>query len=95
MPESLTTEERPCDDFLAQHHEQDADHQQPSMRPTVTRVGDIDPANVYRVPTHGSGNCPERLPRAAQFVGVYRCGAEMTDVIVGNEAAEAAPEAAI
>jgi hypothetical protein len=67
MPKPLTTEEWPRDDVLVQHHEQDAHVQQPSMSPALTRVGDIDPAAVHRVPTQESGNCSQRLFRATSL----------------------------
>jgi hypothetical protein len=67
MPESLTDEESPRDDIFIQRHTQDVEIREPSMRRTVTRVGDIDPATVQREPTHGSGNCAQRFIRATSF----------------------------
>jgi hypothetical protein len=67
MPEPLNDEERPRNKSLLERHTQNGEIQQPSMRPIVTRVGDIDPANVHRVPTHGSGNCAQRFLRATPF----------------------------
>ncbi|HEX7797077.1 MAG TPA: hypothetical protein VF456_22100, partial [Vicinamibacterales bacterium] len=47
---------------------------QPSMRPTVTGVGDIDPANVYRVPPHGSGKCAPRFSARLSFTVIREVG---------------------
>jgi hypothetical protein len=67
MPEPLKDADWPRDAFRAQRHEQNVEIQRPKMRLTVTRVGDIDPAAVYRMPTQRSGNCAPRFLRATSF----------------------------
>jgi hypothetical protein len=73
MPEPLTTAEWPRDQssFSVRHRRE---VRRPSMRPTVTRVGDIDPANVYRGPTHGSGNCAPRFSARLLFIVIRDVG---------------------
>jgi hypothetical protein len=53
---------------------QNGELRQPSMRLTVTRVGDIDPATVQREPTHGSGNCAPRFSARLLFTAIRDVG---------------------